>query len=417
MSHEDAERRSTLRRMLLLLGVFFVLVQINRSAGGVLAHYLGTERGLSPTDIGAVTGAMFFAAALIQLPTGILFDRIGPRRTLTYLGLIALVGLVIFATFEEAGWLMAGRFMIGLGHGGAITAIYLIAMAWAPPRRVAQATASVVGIAGGIGGILATTPLELALGAFGLSATFLALAGATAAATLLLSLTLRDAPEASPGATAGPAESLGESLRGLLAVIRMPELRRIFAMGFCFTAPFMTIGGLWAGPYFIHVQQLRPETASLFLLSLIVALHLGTFAYGPLERLVRSRKRLVLSGVGLEVACLSVLALWPDAPLALAGATLFLFGCAAPFFVILAGHARSFVPAHRAGRAITCINLVGLVGVFLMQTATGALIDLVERAGGAAETGYRLVFLSVIAILVASGAIYSRQAEARDRPE
>ncbi len=412
MKDEGAERRRLLRRMLLLLGVFFVLVQINRSAGGVLANYLGSERGLSPTEIGAVTGAMFFAAALVQLPTGILFDWIGPRRSLTYLGLLAVLGLVVFATVEEARWLMAGRFMIGLGHGGAITAVYLIAMMWAPPARVAQATTSVIGIAGGLGGILATTPLELALGRFGLSGTFLALAAATLAATLVLFATLRDRPREAPGAPVHPAETLGETVRGLWVVMRMPELRRIFAMGFCFTAPFMTIGGLWAGPYFIEVQDLRPETASLFLLSLIVALHLGTFLYGPLERLARSRKRLVLGGVAVEVACLAVLVVWPDAPLALASATLFLFGCAAPFFVILAGHARSFVPARRAGRAITCINLVGLTGVFLMQTGTGALIDLVERLGAGPETGYRLVFLSVITILLISAAIYSRQPEA-----
>ena len=82
-----------------------------------------------------------------------------------------------------------------------------------------------------------------------------------------------------------------------------------------------------------------------------------------------------------------------------------------PLFVVLASHVRSFVPARRAGRAITCINLVGLTGVFLMQSGTGALIDLVERAGGAPETAFRLVFLSVIAILLVSGAIYSRQPE------
>ncbi len=414
MSDDDAERRSALRRMLLLLGVFFVLVQVNRSAGGVLANHLGSQRGLSPTDIGAVTGAMFFASALVQLPTGILLDWIGPRRSLTWLGLLAVLGLVVFATVEEARWLMAGRFIIGLGHGGVITSVYLVAMAWAPPARVAQATASVIGIGGGLGGVLATTPLELSLGRFGLSATFLALAAATAAMTLVLAFALRDRPREAPDTPISPAETLGETVRGLWVVMRMPELRRIFAMGFCFTAPFLTIGGLWAGPYFTQVQHLRPETASLFLLSLIVALHVGTFAYGPLERLVRSRKRLVLTGVGVEIACLGLLAIWPDAPLALASATLFLFACAAPFFVILAGHARSFVAARRAGRAITCINLVGLTGVFLMQTGTGALIDMVERAGGAPETGHRLVFLSVIVILLVSGAIYSRQPEVPD---
>ncbi|MGR3717548.1 MAG: MFS transporter [Thermohalobaculum sp.] len=414
MTDNETERRRTLRRMLVLLGCFFVLVQVNRSAGGVLASYLGSVRGLSPTDIGAVMGTMFFASALVQLPTGILFDWIGPRRTMSYLGLLAVAGLVVFAIVEGVWGMMAGRFAIGLGHGGVITAVFLIAMAWAPPQRIAQATSSVIGIAGGLGGILATTPLAFALGYFGLPATFLGLAAATAVVTLVLYFALQDRPADAPGAPGTQAETLGETISGLLVVMRMPELRRIFAMGFCFTAPFMTIGGLWAGPYFNEIQNLDAETASLLLLSMVVALHLGTYCYGPLERLAQSRKRLILAGVGVEIASLSLLVVWPDAPLAIAGASLFVFGCAAPIYVVLAAHARSFVPARRAGRAITCINLVGLTGVFVMQSGTGALIDLVARTGGAPVTGYRLVFLSVIVILVASAAIYRRQPETPD---
>jgi predicted MFS family arabinose efflux permease len=411
MKDEEGRHRPALRRMLILLGLFFVLVQVNRSAGGVLASYLGAERGFSPADIGAVMGTMFFASALVQLPTGILFDWIGPRRTLSYLGLLAVSGLAVFATADGVWGLMAGRFAIGLGHGGVITAVYLIAMAWAPPGRVAQATAAVVGIAGGVGGILATAPLAYVLGQFGLQATFLSVAVATAVVTLGLHFGLRDRPPDAPGVAPIQAESFGETIAGLLVVVRMPELRRIFAMGFCFSAPFMTVGGLWAGPYFIEVQDLDAEGASLFLLCLVVALHLGTFCYGPLERLARSRKRLVLAGVGVEIASLGVLVIWPSAPLALAGVSLFVFALAAPIYVVLVAHARCFVPARRVGRALTCINLAGLTGVFVMQSGTGALIDLVVRAGGAPATGYRLAFLSVIVILGVSAAIYRKQPE------
>src|SRR3546814_19578044 len=77
---EAAERRRQLRRILIVLGCFFVFVQVNRAAGGVLATYLGSERGLSPTDIGTVMGAMFFASAAVQLPMGILLDRVGATR-------------------------------------------------------------------------------------------------------------------------------------------------------------------------------------------------------------------------------------------------------------------------------------------------------------------------------------------------
>ena len=407
MSEWRPEDRRALRTILFLLGAFFVVVQINRSAGGVLANYLGSHRGMSPTDIGTVMGAMFFASAVVQLPTGLLFDRIGAKRTLVAMGLVAVCGIVVFAVAESTWALVAGRFAIG--HGGVITAVYLIAMGWAPPDRVAQATASLIGIAGGIGGVLATAPLEMLLSEAGLTTTFLVVAGLALALTIVIQFTVRDGP-ASGGARRDP-ETFAQSLSGLWDVIRMPELRRIYLMGFCFTAPFMTIGGLWAGPYFTDVQNLSHEQASIALLVMVVALHVGTFAYGPLERLARSRKRLILSAVALEVVCLAVLAIWPAAPIYVAGPILFVFGCVAPFFVVLASHARGFVPSHRAGRAITTINLAGLTGVFVLQTATGAAIDWVEATGGAAETGYRIVFSLVIAALALSALAYAGQPE------
>lgn len=409
MSEWHPDDRRALRNILILLGSFFVIVQINRSAGGVLANYLGSHRGLSPTDIGTVMGAMFFASAVVQLPTGLLFDRIGAKRTLVAMGLVAVCGIVLFAVAQETWALVTGRFMIGLGHGGVITAVYLIAMGWAPPDRVAQATASLVGIAGGIGGVMATAPLELLLSEVGLTTTFLVVAALTLAFTIVIQFTVRDGP-ASGGVKRDP-ETFAQSLAGLLEVIRMPELRRIYVMGFCFTAPFMTIGGLWAGPYFTDVQGLSHEQASIALLIMVVALHVGTFLYGPLERFATSRKRLILSAVALEIACLGVLAVWPSAPIYVAGPILFVFGCVAPFFVVLASHARGFVPPHRAGRAITTINLAGLTGVFVLQTATGGAIDWVQATGGAAETGHRIVFVLVIAALALSALAYAGQPE------
>lgn len=400
-----------LSRMLLVLGLFFICVQVNRSAGGVLANYLDTNRGLSPTDIGAISGAMFFAAAAAQLPTGLLFDRIGARLTLVCMSLISVAGMTVFALAETPPLLASGRFLIGFGHGGVISGVYLLAMGWSTPEVTARSTAALVGIGGGIGGVLATTPLALSMDAFGLSGTFLVLAAITLATTLAIFLLVRDRPSDLNGGPPPEPETLAQSLAGLIGVLGMPQLRRLFVMGICFSAPFMTIGGLWAGPYFRDVQHMNAESASFMLLLLVVALHVGTYAYGPLIGRVPSRKALILGGVTVEVLCLSVLAAWPTAPLAIAVGVLFLFGCAAPFYVALAAHARAFVPAGRVGRLLTSINLMGLTGIFLMQMATGAVIDAVDAAGGPPELGYRLVFLSVIALLVITGLIYVKQPE------
>jgi sugar phosphate permease len=198
--------------------------------------------------------------------------------------------------------------------------------------------------------------------------------------------------------------------------MRMPELRRIFSRGVCFTAPVMTSGGRWAGPYVAQVQHLSHTEASVALLLLVIALHVGTYGYGVLDRIAKSRRRVVLTGVAIEVVCLGVLAVWPTAPLPVAGALLFVFSCAAPLFVILAAHARRFVPQRRAGRAITCISLMGLTGVFVLQTGTGAVIDMVAATGGAPETGFRLVFATVIAVLVVTAGVYAGQPEGPKAP-
>lgn len=403
--------------MLLVLGAFFVCVQVNRSAGGVLANYLDANRGLSPTDIGAVTGAMFFAAAAAQLPTGVMFDRLGARRTLVTMSLLSVVGILMFAMAEGTPMMAAGRFMIGFGHGGVISGVYLVAMGWSSPEVTARSTATLVGVGGGIGGVLSTTPLALSLDGLGLTTTFMILAGATLLTTLAIHLLVRDKPpmaaDGKPHAEREP-ETLTQSIAGLLGILALPGLRRIFVMGICFSAPFMTIGGLWAGPYFREIQGMDPELASVMLLLLVGALHVGTYAYGPLIARVPSRKALILGGVTVEILCLSVLAIWPTAPALVAVVVLFLFGCAAPFYVALAAHARAFVPPNRVGRTLTSINLMGLTGIFLMQMMTGAVIDAVERAGSAPETGYRLVFLSVIGLLALSGLIYARQPERPD---
>ena len=139
------------RRVLLLAGLFMMLVQIHRASGAVIAAELAA-RGLPPSDIATVVSALFLAAALFQLPTGIAFDRYGARATLCGMGLVGVAGIVLFALSDDVLGLALGRFLIGLGHGGTIAGIYLLALTWVPPDRVSTMTGGVVAIAGGAGG-------------------------------------------------------------------------------------------------------------------------------------------------------------------------------------------------------------------------------------------------------------------------
>ena len=398
-------------RIMLIMGLFLLFVQMNRTGGAVLATALADTHGLSPASVGLVTGVMFLASAAVQLPVGLMLDRFGPRKMVTGLSFLAIAGMILFGLSDSAWGLTVARVLIGVGHGASITGMYLLVVAWAPPERVVSIAATVIAIAGGLGGMLSTAPLAISLEVLGFSETFLALAGVSVLITVLIWSFVRDHPESA--AATRPRETLGEALQGLVEVILDLNLRPIFVMALCFSAPFTTIGGLWAGPYLRDVHGFNPATAGVILFFMVLCLNAGTFAYGPMDQVFNSPKRVVLGGVGIMITALVVLAAIPTPPLYIVVILFAAFAFTAPIFVTLAAHCRSFVPEYRAGRAIAVINLIGVGFIFVLQSTTGWLVEMFAVDGVPTALGYRVVFAAVAATLVLAGSVY---AFSRDAP-
>ena len=397
-------------RLLCVIGAFMMLVQVHRSSGAVIANALSAE-GFSPSQIATVVSAMFLASALFQLPTGVMFDRYGARLTMAGLGLVAVAGVLVFALSDSVFGLSAGRFLIGVGHGGAIAGIYLLALTWVAPDRVATTTGGIVAIAGGIGGVLATAPLVLLLEGIGRQWTFVWVAAATLIVTLAIGVIIRDTPPGHTGERRSTGESLNESLRGLWEVVTDRKLWPVYAMATCFSVPFHAIGGLWAGPFLLDVHGFNEEQASFGVLAMVAAFHLGNLLYGPAERLFKTRKWTVVGGVLIMIAILLVLSTVPAMGVYPAVVLLVAFCLLSPFYPVLAAHCRGFVPMARAGRAIACVNLMGLTTVFTLQKLTGFMVDATATPDGETTVlGYRLVFvtLAVVLTLAVSGYLKAR---------
>jgi predicted MFS family arabinose efflux permease len=333
------------------------------------------------------------------------------------LTVIALIGTVLFAVSTSSSGLMLGRALIGMGFAGVISGILLLTMGWVPADRFSTVAAIVIAVAGGFGGIMATAPLVLVLRGLGWTATFLALAAATGLVGLAIFVMVRDAPAGAPAPPERARESLRESLRGLWAIASQPDYRRMLAMAFCIILPFSSIGGLWAGPYLRDSHGLTQQELSYVLLGMIVALHIGTLVYGPLDRLFNTRKAVVLGGAGIMTLAIVALALLPAGRLWAAVGLLHLIAISSPFYVTLAAHCRGFVPPDRAGRAITMMNLFGLSGAFISQWITGLIVELFSAADGTgSELAYRLVFGFVAALVAGASMLYLRAPDVPPRP-
>ena len=174
-----------------------------RSNFGVLAPDLARDMALEPAVLATVASAYFLAYAIMQVPTGILLDRFGPRRTLTAMLLFSAAGAALFATAGSATELTVGRLLMGLGCAGIFTGAFHVLTHWLQADRVVTQIGGLNSFAA-LGTLCATTPFALLIAAIGWRGSYWIFTAAVLGLMLAVALLLRDAPDGRP-----PSSSAG----------------------------------------------------------------------------------------------------------------------------------------------------------------------------------------------------------------
>lgn len=395
--------RGAIIRLVGSLAAVFILSQFYRTAVAVIAPDLVRDPGLSAQELGALTGAFFFAMAVMQLPVGVLLDRFGPRRTVPSQLVLAVVGALVISAADSATTLIVGQVLIGLGCAGVFMGGLVAISRWFRPARFATVAALLTGTSG-LGNLLSATPFAALTEEIGWRATYAWLAGLTALLALILYAFLRDAPPGHPYHTRTP-ERLAGTLAGLRQVLRHPEMPGILTIAFVSFSTIFAIRALWAGPYLADVHGLGALERGNVLLVMGLAMIVGVAVYGPLDRVFK-RRHIIFMGAGTSTVILSVLALAPNPALwqvtaLFAGLSLF-----SAYYIHVLSHTRSLFEDRLIGRAITATNFAAFTGVGVMQVVPGFIVGGFE--GGDSAIAYRWVFALLAAAVVIALAIYVR---------
>lgn len=340
----------------------YVLSQFYRAFLAVLSPVLKTELGASAEDLAAASGLWFLAFALMQLPVGWALDTVGPRRTTAALLAIgAAGGAAVFAMAQGPAALWLAMVLIGAGCAPVLMASYYIFARTYSAAIFGTLAGAVIGF-GSLGNVAASLPLSAAVEVFGWRGTLWGMAAVTLVVAVGIALLVRD-----------PAR-VGHDVKGsLFDLLRMPALWPVLAMMIVCYAPAAGLRGLWVGPYFADVFQADAAAIGRATLVMGLAMVAGSFAYGPLERVLGTRKWLVFGGNLGVAGCLAAFWLMPDAS-ALTAMVLFAgIGFFGSSFGMVIAHGRAFFPPHLIGRGVTLLNLFGIAAVGLAQVATGRL--------------------------------------------
>jgi len=408
VTHTSARRTGFALIAALCIG--YTASQFYRTAMAAIAPDLMRELSISPESMGGISGVFFLMFAAMQIPAGVLLDRFGPRRVMSGLLLLAVAGALVFAAADDAQGLGVGRILMGAGCAAGLMGSMVVFARWFPIRWFATLSAVIFAV-GGAGNLLATTPLVLVSEAIGWRGAFVGMAALTFGMAALLYLVLRDAPPDHPVSKRTP-ESRREILAGLGQVLRDRRIWLISAMQAVAYPILMTISALWAGPYLDEVYGLDAVTRGNILMALNVAMIAGVLAYGPLEQYFDSRKWLVVSGTGLTILLLAVMAAVPQWSIWQIVALLVMFMGLGGYQMILHAHTRAILPDHLVGRGLTVQNTAAFVGVFAMQWASGFIVGAFQGSADPALP-YRVVFAFLAASTLVALLVYLRIDDAK----
>jgi MFS family permease len=377
--------------LLYLIGFF------QRVAPAVLTAELMRDFDIGAAALGQLSAFYFYSYVAMQIPTGILADRWGPRRLLSTGALAAGAGSVIFALAPNLLWANMGRLFIGGSVAVAFVGLLKIANHWFPPRFYAMSS-GVALFCGLMGAIFAGPPLRLLVNHFSWRSIMLLAALGTLGVSVAIWRLVRDHPhekgyadliDPMPIRRAGARGGIFSDIGKVLAYRNTLLLCGISGgMVGC----VLTFGGLWGVPYLTTHYNLPTTRAAAVTSALLMAWAVGGPTFGWLSDRLGRRKPLFIFGAALTLAGWSVVVLIPDIPAASLIALLLLTGFSSGAMTVSFAFAKESVPAALSGTVSGVVNMGTMMGPMLLQPAMGWVLD--RHWQGTLAEGVRLYSLS-----------------------
>lgn len=386
----------------LLAVAVYLLAVLHRTSLGVAGLLAQHRFGITPAQLSVFIFLQLGVYAAMQVPTGVLVDRYGPRRVLVTAAVLMGAAQLVFAFVPSYAAGLAARALLGCGDALTFVSVLRFAATHFPARRFPLMVA-LTGMTGMVGNVLATLPLAVLLHRAGWTAGFAVAAGLSLVAAAALGLLMS---ETTPRVRR--LRGLADFRNGVAGVwvrVRaawgLPGTRLGFWVHFaCMSTP-TAFGVLWGGPYLTTSAGFSTSGAGAVLMYGVIAAGIASPALGWLI----GHRPAARVPIALAV-CLLTLGGW-TAVVAGYGSTpprWFLV----PLFVVMAlggpasmaafALARDYNHGRTLGTAAGVVNVGGFVATVVIALGIGWALDLQGRTSPATFRWAVLVAVGVQAI-------------------
>lgn len=341
-----------------------------RASPTVMVDPLMREFHVDAESLGVLASFYYIAYSCLQIPMGLLIDKIGIRKILLFSIIMCTLGTFIFALSQTLFMAKIGRLFMGIGSAAVFLSCLKIITLWFPKKRFGLFLGLSM-MMGTFGAITAQGPLAYFVQNFGWRESLIGFGFLGFIWTFFVFLIVRD--RKAPVGLRTPTESL-PLLESLKIVLTNKQVVMASLYGLAMYTILSGFADLWGTPYLMRAFELDRPSAAAASSSIYIGLAFGGPCFGYLSEMLRSRKiPMLLSPVGAIVA-FSLFVYAPAISFTFVYILLFVLG----FFV--GGKLMNFaiatdsVPASVSGTATGVVNTCAMLSGVIAQPLIGKLL-------------------------------------------
>lgn len=445
---DKSNHRLNSRRSWLIWGVAlfaYTVAVTQRTSLGVAGIEAAHRLDITASALSILAVVQLGVYAALQIPTGMLVDRVGPKVLIASGALLMSAGQITLALAPSIGVAIVGRILVGAGDALTFISVIRLLSSWFGGRLLPQIS-QWTGNIGQLGQVVSAVPFSLVLHGFGWSPAFVSAGALSVLTAVLASLLLSNGAKKTRPAIAstglittvtgsittmtGSFSLPGGARRSLTPIRQLRESMARPGTQLGFWSHFVTQSSgtvfslLWGFPMLTAGLGYPASTASAMLALIVFSGMISGPILGILSaRHPMRRSNIVLSIVAMiGVAWTAVLA-WPGhPPFWLVVTLVVILGIGGPGSLIGFDYARTFNPMRSLGSANGVVNVGGFLASFVMIYLIGLVLDLqdnVRVAAGASSDLYAWdsfrIALLVQYLIIGGGLVFLLRARALTR--
>ncbi|MFF4603762.1 nitrate/nitrite transporter [Streptomyces sp. NPDC001339] len=374
------------------VAVYFVAVTYRTSLG--VAGLDAAERfHINASALSTFSILQLLVYAGMQIPVGLMVDRLGAKKVLTLGVVLYTLGQFGFALSASYPTALGSRALLGCGDAMTFISVLRLGSHWFPARR-GPMIAQVAALVGMAGNLVSTIVLARLLHTFGWTPTFAYSAAGGIVVLVVLLLFLKNHPEGFAPPPVPSGHTGAGFRRQIVDAWREPGTRLGMWVHFTTQFPAMVFLLLWGLPFLVEAQGLSRGTAGELLTLVVLANMAVGLVYGQvIARHHAARMPLALGTAGVTALMWAIVLSWPTdhVPMGLLIVLSVVLGACGPASMIGFDFARPANPPERQGTASGIVNMGGFIASMTTLLAVGVLLD-------ATDANYRIALASIFVL-------------------